>query len=52
MVCVPAVRNLIRENKIVQINTSMQTGAQFGMITMDKYIEELHKQNLIEDLPE
>ena len=26
MVCVPAVRNLIRENKIVQINTSMQTG--------------------------
>jgi len=52
MVCVPAVRNLIRENKIVQINTSMQTGAQFGMITMDKYIEELHKQNLIDDLPE
>ena len=49
MVCVPAVRNLIRENKIVQINTSMQTGAQFGMITMDKYIEELHKQNLIDD---
>lgn len=49
MVCVPAVRNLIRENKIVQINTAMQTGAQFGMITMEKYIEELAKQNLIEE---
>ncbi|MGC6471431.1 MAG: type IV pilus twitching motility protein PilT [Parvibaculales bacterium] len=52
MVCVPAVRNLIRENKIVQINTAMQTGAQFGMITMEKYLEELEKQNLIEPVEE
>ena len=52
LVCVPAVRNLIRENKVVQINTAMQTGAQFGMITMDKYIEELDKQKLIEPLTE
>ena len=48
MVCVPAVRNLIRENKIVQIGTAMQTGAQFGMITMEKYIEELGRQSLID----
>jgi twitching motility protein PilT len=47
MVCVPAVRNLIREDKIPQIATVMQTGAQFGMITMDKYVDELEKQNLI-----
>ena len=47
MVCVPAVRNLIRENKIPQIGTVMQTGAQFGIITMDKYVDELEKQNLI-----
>ena len=47
MVCVPAVRNLIREDKIPQIGTVMQTGAQFGMITMDKYVDELEKQNLI-----
>ena len=25
----------------------MQTGAQFGMITMDKYVDEQEKQNLI-----
>ena len=47
MVCVPAVRNLIRENKIPQIGTVMQTGAQFGIITMDKYVDELEKQNWI-----
>ncbi|MGC6535554.1 MAG: type IV pilus twitching motility protein PilT [Parvibaculales bacterium] len=47
MVCVPAVKNLIREDKIPQIATVMQTGAQFGMITMDKYVDELEKQNLI-----
>ena len=47
MVCVPAVRNLIREDKIPQIGTVMQTGAQFGIITMDKYVDELEKQNWI-----
>jgi twitching motility protein PilT len=47
MVCVPAVRNLIRKDKILQIGTVMQTGAQFGMITMDKYVDEPEKQNLI-----
>ena len=48
MVCVPAVRNLIREDKIPQIGTVIQTGAQFGMITMEKYVDELEKQELIE----
>ena len=47
MVCVPAVKNLIREDKIPQIATVMQTGAQFGMITMEKYVDELEKQGLI-----
>ena len=47
MVCVPAIKNLIREDKIPQIATVMQTGAQFGMITMDKYVDELDKQGMI-----
>ena len=47
MLCVPAVRNLIREDKIPQIATIMQTGAQFGMVTMEKYVDELEKQQLI-----
>jgi len=48
MVCIPAVANLIREAKIVQIQTVMQTGQQFGMVTMDKYIELLNEKKLIE----
>ena len=47
MVCVPAVKNLIREDKIPQIATVMQTGAQYGMITMEKYVDELETQGLI-----
>ncbi len=47
MVCVPAIKNLIREDKIPQIATVMQTGAQFGMITMEKYVDELEKQGLV-----
>ena len=48
MVNIPAVSNLIRESKIVQIETIMQTGAQHGMVTMTKYLEMLEQKNLIE----
>lgn len=33
MICTPAIRNLIREGKIAQIYSCMQTGAAHGMIT-------------------
>ena len=48
MVNIPAVANLIRESKIVQIETIMQTGAAHGMVTMTKYLEMLEQKNLIE----
>ena len=41
MKCNPAVQNLIREGKIFQIPSIMQTAAAEGMITMDKSIENL-----------
>jgi twitching motility protein PilT len=41
MVCTAPVKNLIRENKIHQIPSVMQTSQREGMITMDKSIEEL-----------
>ena len=47
LVCIPAVANLIRESKIVQIQTIMQTGKQYGMVTMDKYIELLTEKKLL-----
>ncbi|MFA5145239.1 MAG: type IV pilus twitching motility protein PilT [Candidatus Omnitrophota bacterium] len=41
MLGTPGVRNLIREQEIEQIPTLMQTGAQYGMKTMDKCLKEL-----------
>jgi twitching motility protein PilT len=41
MIGTPGVRNLIREQEIEQIPTLMQTGAQYGMKTMDRSLKEL-----------
>lgn len=43
----PAVRNLIREGKVSQMVSAMQTGAQYGMQTMDQAIAELKSSNVI-----
>lgn len=43
----PAVSNLIRENKIQQIKTVIQTSAKEGMITMDNYLADLYKKGEI-----
>jgi len=47
MVATPAVRNLIREQEIEQIPTTMQTGSQYGMKTMDRSLKELFQQGVI-----
>lgn len=47
MVTTPAIKNLIREGKSHQIQTSIQTGGKFGMQTMDQSITELYKQGFI-----
>jgi twitching motility protein PilT len=41
LICTPAVRNLIRQDLIPQIESAMQTGRSFGMITMDKAVNDL-----------
>ena len=41
MFCNPPIKNLIREKKIHQIPSIMQTGQRDGMITMEKSIENL-----------
>jgi twitching motility protein PilT len=43
----PAVRNLIRENKIPQISSMIQVGSKFGMIAMKDYLQELIKESKI-----
>ncbi|MBS3948918.1 MAG: type IV pilus twitching motility protein PilT [Dethiobacter sp.] len=47
MVVTPAVRNLIREGKTHQIYSAMQTGARFGMQTMDSSLRTLYREGKI-----
>ncbi len=42
-----AVRNLIREQKIEQINTVIQTGGKYGMVTMNQALVDLYKKQKI-----
>ncbi|HEX9395738.1 MAG TPA: type IV pilus twitching motility protein PilT [Burkholderiales bacterium] len=47
MVGTPAIRNLIRENKIAQMYSAIQTGRQIGMQTLDQNLQELVQKNVI-----
>ena len=43
----PAIRSLIRESKIHQIYSNMQTGSREGMRTMNQSLYEVHKKGMI-----
>jgi twitching motility protein PilT len=47
MIGTPAIRNLIRENKIAQMYSSIQTGQQFGMQTLDQNLQDLVRRNIV-----
>ena len=47
MVGTPAIRNLIREGKVAQMYSAIQTGAQLGMQTLDQNLMELVKRNVV-----
>lgn len=47
MIGTSGIRNLIREAEVEQIPTLMQTGAQYGMKTMDKSLKELIQRGMI-----
>ncbi|MCS7230834.1 MAG: type IV pilus twitching motility protein PilT [Elusimicrobiota bacterium] len=47
LVATPAVRNLIREGKPEQIFTLIQTGAKYGMQTMNQSLADLYQRRLI-----
>ncbi|MFA7653531.1 MAG: type IV pilus twitching motility protein PilT [Candidatus Magasanikbacteria bacterium] len=49
LVNTPATANLIRENKIDQLKTVIQTGAKEGMITMENSVKELFKEGWIDE---
>ncbi|MGP1715853.1 MAG: type IV pilus twitching motility protein PilT [Methylophilus sp.] len=47
MIGTPAIRNLIRENKIAQMYSAIQTGQNVGMQTLDQNLQDLVKRNII-----
>jgi twitching motility protein PilT len=47
MIGTPAIRNLIRENKIAQMYSSIQTGRNIGMQTLDQNLQELVQRNIV-----
>jgi twitching motility protein PilT len=47
MIGTPAIRNLIREAKIAQMYSAIQTGQQFGMQTLDQNLHDLIKRRVI-----
>lgn len=49
LVSTPAVANLVRENNIAQIKSSIQTGAKDGMVTMENSLKQLLKEGKITD---
>jgi len=48
LIVTPAVRNLIRENKVHQLYSFIQTGHKTGMQTMDDYLMGLYRSNTID----
>ncbi|MDZ7653055.1 MAG: type IV pilus twitching motility protein PilT [Burkholderiaceae bacterium] len=47
MVGTPAIRNLIRENKVAQMYSMIQTGSQHGMQTLDQCMMDLVRRNVV-----
>jgi twitching motility protein PilT len=47
MIGTPAIRNLIRENKVAQMYSSIQTGGALGMQTMDQALQKLVKEGVV-----
>ncbi|SMY17286.1 type IV pilus twitching motility protein PilT [Photobacterium aquimaris] len=48
MMATPAIRNLIREDKIAQMYSMIQTGASLGMQTMEQSVKMLVAQGMVE----
>ncbi len=47
MIGIPAIRNLIRENKVAQMYSAIQTGSQYGMQTLDQNLKILVEKGLV-----
>ena len=44
-----AIRNLIREDKIAQMYSAIQTGSQHGMQTLDQHLKRLVEAGIVDN---
>ncbi len=49
MICTSAIGNMIREKKISQIYSQIQTGSKLGMNTLEQRLNDLLRENLISE---
>jgi len=49
MYCTPAIQNLIRENKVYRIESSIQTGKKYGMVLLDDYLFQLYERGVVSE---
>jgi twitching motility protein PilT len=47
MIATPSIRSLIRDNKTFRITSDIQTGARWGMVTLDAHLLALYEKNII-----
>jgi len=47
MLGTPAIRNLIREDKVAQMYSAIQTGANVGMRTLDQHLQQLVQSGMV-----
>ena len=47
MIGTPAIRNLIREDKVAQMYSAIQTGNAVGMTTLDQYLQDIMAKGLV-----
>jgi twitching motility protein PilT len=47
MINTPSIAALIRDNKTFRINSDIQTGAKYGMVTLDGFLMDKYSQGLI-----
>jgi twitching motility protein PilT len=50
MIGTPAIRNLIREDKVAQMYSAIQTGQAAGMQTLDQHLQEIVKKGMVSRL--
>src|ERR1700677_464907 len=47
MINTPSIAALIRDNKTFRINSDIQTGAKYGMVTLDSFLMDKYQQGMI-----